>query len=189
MMGEDGGTTAVRVPRQVMHVRCPILRAACPAVKPSKAILRLDCLPRKDLIAEDAVALPMPSPASRRAMLEARTPLGLRYRYDSICRPVTDMRLALLRHWTLYEALLYANYVAVRMHTYNDAGRNKMEDLLVNMGVPLAQSKHSYSALPAFAALSTSCTHSVPARLCLYGLPDRSPLHVEARRFGNIGMQ
>ena len=61
-------------------------------------------------------------------------------------RPVTDMRLALLRHWTLYEALLYANYIAVRMHTYNDAGRNKMEDLLVNMGVPLAQSKHSYSA-------------------------------------------
>ena len=56
------------------------------------------------------------------------------------------MRLALLRHWTLYEALLYANYIAVRMHTYNDAGRNKMEDLLVNMGVPLAQSKHSYSA-------------------------------------------
>ena len=63
------------------------------------------------------------------------------------CRPVTDMRLALLRHWTLYEALLYANYVAVRMHTYNDAGRVKLEDLLVNMGVPLAQSKHSYSAL------------------------------------------
>ncbi len=61
-------------------------------------------------------------------------------------RPVTDMRLALLRHWTLYEALLYANYVAVRMHTYNDAGRVKLEDLLVNMGVPLAQSKHSYSA-------------------------------------------
>ncbi len=56
------------------------------------------------------------------------------------------MRLALLRHWTLYEALLYANYVAVRMHTYNDAGRVKLEDLLVNMGVPLAQSKHSYSA-------------------------------------------
>ena len=45
----------------------------------------------------------------------------------SQCRPVMDMRLALLRHWTLYESLLYANYVAVRMHTYNDAGRNKME--------------------------------------------------------------
>ena len=70
----------------------------------------------------------------------------LRFRRVLLCRPVTDMRLALLRHWTLYEALLYANYVAVRMHTYNDAGRNKMEDLLVNMGVPLAQSKHSYSA-------------------------------------------
>ena len=64
-----------------------------------------------------------------------------------------DMRLALLRHWTLYESLLYANYVAVRMHTYNDAGRNKMEDLLVNMGVPLAQSKHSYSASRALLSL------------------------------------
>ena len=64
-----------------------------------------------------------------------------------------DMRLALLRHWTLYESLLYASYVAVRMHTYNDAGRNKMEDLLVNMGVPLAQSKHSYSAHAACVAV------------------------------------
>ena len=61
-------------------------------------------------------------------------------------RPVEDVRLALLRHWTLYEAMLYAQYVAVRMHTYNDAGRVKMEDLLVNMGVPLAQSKHSFCA-------------------------------------------
>ena len=58
------------------------------------------------------------------------------------------MRLAMLRHWTLYEAMLYAQYVAVRMHTYNDAGRTKMEDLLVNMGVPLAQSKHSFCAPP-----------------------------------------
>ncbi len=62
-------------------------------------------------------------------------------------RAVDDLRVGLLRHWSLLEALRYSPYVAVRLHTWRGAGQHMLHLLLARCGVPLKQAKLAYSAL------------------------------------------
>ncbi|KAK9808923.1 hypothetical protein WJX72_006468 [[Myrmecia] bisecta] len=61
--------------------------------------------------------------------------------------PAEDFRFTLMRHWTLYDAMMHSAYVAVRLQTWHDKGRQQLEELLVKMGFPLAQCKLNYSAM------------------------------------------
>ena len=55
-----------------------------------------------------------------------------------------DFRFTLMRHWTLYDAMLHSTYVAARMHTYTDKGQRKLNDLLAKMGFRIKDCKHDY---------------------------------------------
>ena len=55
-----------------------------------------------------------------------------------------DFRFTLMRHWTLYDAMLHSTYVAVRMHTYTDKGRRSLNDLLAKMGFRIKDCQHDY---------------------------------------------
>lgn len=52
-----------------------------------------------------------------------------------------------MRHWTLYEAILHASYVAVRLQTWHDKGRRLTQEMLVKMGFPAPQFKQKFSKL------------------------------------------
>ena len=59
---------------------------------------------------------------------------------------VEDFRFALLRHWSLYEAMLHSSYVAVRLQTWTDHGRRRLQELLARMGFLLTECCHDYGA-------------------------------------------
>merc|ERR1711903_434088 len=48
-----------------------------------------------------------------------------------------DSHLPLLRHWTLLESLTNSPYVAIRMGTWKERGRDNVRRLLARMGLPL----------------------------------------------------
>lgn len=58
--------------------------------------------------------------------------------------PRQDYRFGLLWEWNLYEAMTYSAYVAARLHTYSEKGRQLLEMLIAKMGVPLQQAQGSY---------------------------------------------
>ena len=92
-------------------------------------------------------------------------------------RAVDDLRVGLLRHWSLLEALRYSPYVAVRLHTWRDAGQHMLHLLLARCGVPLKQAKLAYSALLPDCLLLR--------RLCLLALP---PLEVSLWTVGTLAL-
>ena len=59
-------------------------------------------------------------------------------------RVVDDFRFALLRHWTLYDAMRHSTYVAVRLQTWTDSGQRKLQELLARMGFLLSDCCHDY---------------------------------------------
>lgn len=62
---------------------------------------------------------------------------------------VRELRLVLLRHWSLYESLLHSPAFAARLGLWRQNGRAKLALLLARAGIPLAQSRAPYTALPA----------------------------------------
>ena len=63
-----------------------------------------------------------------------------------VCRPVTDFRFPLMRHWSVYESIIHSRYVAVRLGTWQDKGRDKVDELLVKMGLSQRDCKQDYCA-------------------------------------------
>lgn len=55
-----------------------------------------------------------------------------------------DFRFGLLWEWNLYEAMSCSTYVAARLHTYSEKGRQLLEMLIAKMGIPLQQAQGSY---------------------------------------------
>lgn len=55
-----------------------------------------------------------------------------------------DYRFGLLREWTLWEAMLHSPYVAARLQTYSEKGRERLEFLLAKIGIPLREAKNSF---------------------------------------------
>ena len=55
-----------------------------------------------------------------------------------------DYRFGLLREWTLWEAMLNSPYVAARLQTYSEKGRERLEFLLAKIGIPLREAKSSF---------------------------------------------
>lgn len=59
--------------------------------------------------------------------------------------PWRTLRLGLLRHWSLWEALRHSSYVAVRLLTWLEHGEQALQGLLVQCGTPLHQANLTYS--------------------------------------------
>lgn len=45
-----------------------------------------------------------------------------------------DLRLPLVRHWTLYDSMFNSSYVAARFDLWHDRGRRRLLQLLAQMG-------------------------------------------------------
>ncbi|DBB00209.1 hypothetical protein WJX77_012186 [Trebouxia sp. C0004] len=61
--------------------------------------------------------------------------------------PIDDYRFPLMRHWSLFEAMLHSPYVAVRLQTWHDKGRRLLQDMLVKMGFPAPQFRQKWTAM------------------------------------------
>ena len=48
--------------------------------------------------------------------------------YDMLC-------VCVCRHWSLYEAMKYSNYISTKLFVWNNQTNRALEDLLVNVGV------------------------------------------------------
>ncbi|KAL3155459.1 hypothetical protein ABBQ38_011015 [Trebouxia sp. C0009 RCD-2024] len=59
--------------------------------------------------------------------------------------PIDDYRFPLMRHWSLYEAMLHSTYVAVRLQTWHDKGRRLLQEMLVKMGFPAPQFRQKWN--------------------------------------------
>jgi cell division control protein 45 len=57
---------------------------------------------------------------------------------------VQELRLSLLRHWSLLEAMENSAYVATRLGLWNQRGRENLRSWLCRMGFPLAQCRQLY---------------------------------------------
>jgi hypothetical protein len=66
-------------------------------------------------------------------------------------RAVDDFRFPLMRHWSVYDAIVHSRYVAVRLGTWQDKGRARVDELLCRMGFSQRDAKQDYCAraLPA----------------------------------------
>lgn len=58
---------------------------------------------------------------------------------------VQELRLSLMRHWTVYEALHHSPYIASRLGLYQQAGRDKLDVFLARMGIPLEECQQEYN--------------------------------------------
>ncbi|WIA38046.1 hypothetical protein OEZ86_001416 [Tetradesmus obliquus] len=58
-----------------------------------------------------------------------------------------EYRIMLHRHWSLFDAFAYSSYVAPRMQTWRQAGRESLQLLFAHMGIKEAQAKLPYTSL------------------------------------------
>lgn len=63
--------------------------------------------------------------------------------------PSTELRLDLVRHWTLYESLLYSSYTVARLGAWRQTGRRRLQELLATLGIPLKESKQRWCFMKA----------------------------------------
>ena len=56
---------------------------------------------------------------------------------------VQELRLSLLRHWSLYESLRHSTYVYTRLGLYQQKGRSNLDVWLARMGIPLEECKQA----------------------------------------------
>lgn len=55
-----------------------------------------------------------------------------------------ELRLDLLRHWTLYHSLLYSSYTSTRLATWRQTGKRRMLEMLATLGIPLRDSRQKW---------------------------------------------
>lgn len=55
-----------------------------------------------------------------------------------------ELRLDLLRHWSLFESLQNSSYTATRLATWRQTGKRRLLELLATLGIPLPDSKQQW---------------------------------------------
>ncbi|CDW74860.1 cdc45 domain containing protein [Stylonychia lemnae] len=56
----------------------------------------------------------------------------------------TELRLMLLRHWSLYESMCNSNYLVAKMTLWKEPGQKQMRRFLATVGISLEEAKQSY---------------------------------------------
>jgi len=54
------------------------------------------------------------------------------------------LKLTLMRHWSLFEAIKHTSYMVMKFRLFSFKGERKLLDLLVDLGIPLIQCKQKY---------------------------------------------
>lgn len=58
-----------------------------------------------------------------------------------------DLHLAMYRHWTIFDSLRHSIIPACRMQSWTFRGEKRLQELLVEMGLPLVQAKQSFGSM------------------------------------------
>lgn len=58
-----------------------------------------------------------------------------------------DLHLALYRHWSVQESIRHSKYSACRLKLWTLRGEKRLQELLVEMGLPLAQAKQQFTSM------------------------------------------
>ena len=55
-----------------------------------------------------------------------------------------ELRLDLLRHWSLHDSLMNSSYTATRLTTWRQTGKRRLFELLATLGIPLKESRQRW---------------------------------------------
>lgn len=55
-----------------------------------------------------------------------------------------ELRLDLLRHWSLHDSLLFSSYTATRLAAWRQTGKRRLLEFLATLGIPLKQSQQKW---------------------------------------------
>lgn len=58
-----------------------------------------------------------------------------------------DLHLAVYRHWSVQESIRHSKYAACKLKLWTLRGEKRLHELLVEMGLPLAQAKQQFSSM------------------------------------------
>ena len=53
----------------------------------------------------------------------------------------------LLNHWTLYDSIINSNYSMINMRLFEEKGKQKLNEMLVRIGVRQQQAKQLYKCM------------------------------------------
>lgn len=81
-----------------------------------------------------------------------------------------DLHLALYRHWTVHESLKHSMYSACRLKLWTLRGEKRLHELLVEMGLPLAQARQTFGAMDL--VLRREFYQMIEKNAEKYGIPD-----------------
>ncbi|EPX73193.1 DNA replication pre-initiation complex subunit Cdc45 [Schizosaccharomyces octosporus yFS286] len=90
--------------------------------------------------------------------------------YDQSIRLEDEFRFMLIRHWSLYNAMLHSAYVGSRLHIWSEEGRKRLHKLLAKMGLSLVECKQTYIHMDM--NLKKTLKSSLQRFAPLYGLDD-----------------
>eukprot|EP00359_Climacostomum_virens_P002281 CAMPEP_0204915338 /NCGR_PEP_ID=MMETSP1397-20131031/13346_1 /ASSEMBLY_ACC=CAM_ASM_000891 /TAXON_ID=49980 /ORGANISM="Climacostomum Climacostomum virens, Strain Stock W-24" /LENGTH=568 /DNA_ID=CAMNT_0052087325 /DNA_START=55 /DNA_END=1758 /DNA_ORIENTATION=+ len=62
----------------------------------------------------------------------------------TLCIDDHELRLMLLRHWTLYDSLIYSDYTAAKLCSWKEPGRRRLRELLAQLGIKLRYAKQDF---------------------------------------------
>ncbi|OHS98455.1 hypothetical protein TRFO_35123 [Tritrichomonas foetus] len=66
---------------------------------------------------------------------------------DLFIQPVNDLRCSLMRHWTLLESMQSSTFIVSRLRLWYHSGTERLNVLLVKMGIPLREAKTTYISM------------------------------------------
>ncbi|KAH8057912.1 hypothetical protein JL722_6454 [Aureococcus anophagefferens] len=82
-------------------------------------------------------------PATRNSRARARLPGAA----GTVTLEAEELRFMLHRHWPLFDAMYYSNYVAARLSVWKADGKRKLQELLAKIGLSLEHCKQRFAFL------------------------------------------
>jgi cell division control protein 45 len=67
---------------------------------------------------------------------------------DTSVREVEDFPFTLLRHWSLYNAMLHSPYLCTKLRLYTAKGRSRLDNILAKMGISRENAKQAWTHTP-----------------------------------------
>jgi len=52
-----------------------------------------------------------------------------------------ELKLMLLRHWTLFDSINNSNYMVAKLGLWKEPGQKKLRDFMAQIGCPIEQAK------------------------------------------------
>ncbi|KAJ3237271.1 hypothetical protein HDU81_009777 [Chytriomyces hyalinus] len=93
------------------------------------------------------VAAPRQNTARPRFAAPGMGQFGSKGADDRSIKCVEEFRLMLMRHWSFYDCMFYSQYVAARLGTWKERGRQKLTNLMARMGLPQTQSHQPFNEM------------------------------------------